>query len=227
MILDDMAMIAADTSRTAVYLDSLAQAELIPGHVIVMRSVGTDRLPGQQGTSPEGRSLDNILRKACISVDYLDSPDINSPEVVEAITNRPESVMIYSGYGGAILRAAVLGTGKRFLHVHGGYLPDFKGSTTNYYSLIANNTCGASAIFLTNDIDGGPLLLRRKFPAPTDRTTIDHGYDSSIRAKVLVEVIRRHIDQGDWRAVEVREGSGELYFIIHPVLKHIAILATR
>ena len=38
---------------------------------------------------------------------------------------------------------------KKFLHVHGGYLPDYKGSTTNYYSLINENTIGASAIFLT------------------------------------------------------------------------------
>ena len=48
-----------------------------------------------------------------------------------------------------LLKEKILDTGKKFLHIHGGYLPDYKGSTTNYYSLINENTIGASAIFLT------------------------------------------------------------------------------
>ena len=51
----------------------------------------------------------------------------------------------------------------KFLHIHGGYVPAFKGSTTNYYSLLAEGQLGASAIFLTEDLDSGPKLHRQKF----------------------------------------------------------------
>ena len=45
-------------------------------------------------------------------------------------------IIIYSGYGGVILKEKVLSQGKKFLHVHGGFLPQYKGSTTNYYSIL-------------------------------------------------------------------------------------------
>ena len=92
--------------------------------------------------------------------------NINSDEIIKIIESRLEQVFIFSGYGGVLLEDRILDTGKKFLHVHGGYLPDYKGSTTNYYSLIDENTIGASAIFLTKEIDCGPILLRKKFLPP-------------------------------------------------------------
>ena len=61
---------------------------------------------------------------------------MNDRETIEVIKNTDEQTLIYSGYGGTLLRAEVLGTGKKFLHIHGGYIPDYKGSTTNYYSVL-------------------------------------------------------------------------------------------
>jgi methionyl-tRNA formyltransferase len=108
--------------------------------------------------------------------------------------------------------------------VHGGYLPDYKGSTTNYYSLIVENTLGASAIFLSEEIDSGPVLLRREFPPPANRQAIDHIYDSGARAKVLVETLKNYMKCGGWEFELPANIGGETYYIIHPVLKHIAIL---
>ena len=56
-------------------------------------------------------------------------------------------VIIYSGYGGGIIGKRLLGIDKKFLHVHGGYLPDYPGSTTNYFSILKEDKVGASAIF--------------------------------------------------------------------------------
>lgn len=167
------------------------------------------------------------LKKASIPFSQLENGDINSEPVVNAVSAMPQSVLIYSGYGGVLLRKPLLATGKRFLHIHGGYLPTFKGSTTNYYSLIAQGTMGASSIFLTEDIDGGPILVRKTFPAPPDRIQIDHVYDSAARADVLVETLRRFACSGIWELSEANNVGGETYFIIHPVLKHIAILANE
>jgi methionyl-tRNA formyltransferase len=223
----EFGMIAGETSRSEMYIDSLVEAGLEPSHVIVLRRAdASGSLPGQVGGGPN-QGLVERLRASGLPFEIVPSTDINSEQVIDAVRNRPEETLIYSGYGGAILRSGVLGTGKRFLHVHGGYLPDFKGSTTNYYSLIERGNCGASAIFLTADLDGGPVLLRRTFSAPADRTRMDHGYDAEVRASVLIEVLEKARLAGGFEELQDVGHVGEMYYVIHPVLKHLAILADR
>lgn len=245
MRLADIAMIAADTSRSRAYLQALARHRLLPNFVLLLEHTSDKPLPGQLVKDPFAEEsqlvveVDELWSETAFDptlpikalLDELEIPwqasqskDINDPLVVEAIRRREETVFIYSGYGGALLRKDVLGTGKHFLHVHGGYLPDFKGSTTNYYSLLAENTLGASAIFLSEEIDSGPVLLRKKFPPPADRLEIDHIYDSAARARVLIETLQNYVKSGQWEFELPENSGGETYYIIHPVLKHLAIL---
>lgn len=245
MRLSDIGMIAGDTSRSRAYLQALVQNNLLPNFVLVLEDATDKPLPGQIGKTQTAKGSKQVVESdECWSEAHFDSSqpiqalldkqgifyekttsrDINEPSVIEAIRRRPESVFIYSGFGGALLRKDVLSVGKQFLHVHGGYLPDYKGSTTNYYSLIVENTLGASAIFLSEEIDCGPVLLRRKFPPPVNRQVIDHIYDSGARAKVLVETLNRYLERGGWEFELPANNGGETYYIIHPVLKHIAIL---
>lgn len=244
MPLDDIALVAANTTRSSAYLQALIRNRLLPGCVILLESAGA-KMPGQldraDDSAPEvlpdagedcwsesafdpGLSVQELLSRHQIPHVLAPSKDINDPAVVALIAARPESVFIYSGFGGVLLREPVLSCGKRFLHVHGGYLPAYKGSTTNYYSLLDDGSMGASAIFLSAEIDSGPVLLRKSFPAPLVRTRIDHVYDSAARAKVLVETLHHYATSGEWRFELQNNEGGETYYIIHPVLKHIAIL---
>ena len=114
---------------------------------------------------------------------------------------------------------------EKFLHVHGGYLPDYKGSTTNYYTLLAEKSVGASSIFLTLDIDSGPILNRCKFPVPPDALELDHIYDSAARAKVLIQTLKDYQAKGEFSYIKNdKTEKANLYYIIHPVLKHLAIM---
>lgn len=238
----DICMVAADTTRTRAYLGAMIRHGLLPAYVLVLKNKDAQTLPGQASgllmhvcTSDEDWSeasfdlaspLESILEAAGIDYQVAASRDINDVENIDWIAERSEQVLIYSGYGGVLLHRDVLNTGKRFLHIHGGFLPNYKGSTTNYYSLLADNQMGASAIFLTEDIDSGPILARRLFPAPGDRAQIDHVFDSAARAKVLIDVLTRYRDSGKWM-IERENNGGETYYVIHPVLKHIAILAEK
>ncbi len=245
MRLTDIGMIAGDTSRSRAYLQALVRNEMLPDYVLVLEHATDKPLPGQLDKAQSDRgneqslevdkcwseanfdsaqSIKALLDEHCISYDVSASNDINDPSVIEAIRRRVEKTFIYSGFGGTLLRKGVLSIGKRFLHVHGGYLPDYKGSTTNYYSLIVENQLGAAAIFLTEEIDCGPVLRRRKFPSPANRQEIDHIYDSGARAKVLVETLQNYLKCGGWEFELPDNTGGETYYIIHPVLKHIAIL---
>ena len=245
MVLNEIAMIAADTSRSRVYIQSLVRNNLLPRFVLVLANKANTVLPGQINSSDfENNNQDveishdywseannNLLEPiqvtmeaSSIEFEQIETTNLHDSVVIKSINNRPESTFIYSGYGGVILRKELFLTGKKFLHVHGGYLPTYKGSTTNYYSLIVDNSIGASSIFLNEEIDSGPMLQRKNFPPPKDRTQIDHIYDSAARAKVLIETLRKYKNSGRFQYKKDLK-KGETYYIIHPILKHIAILA--
>jgi methionyl-tRNA formyltransferase len=226
MNLPDIAMVAADTTRTKHYIKELLKNNLLPNYVLLLLSSKNELLPGQNEEQTKNELI-NLLKSSNIKFKISYDNDINSDEIVRIIKNRSEQVFIFSGYGGVILKKKILSIGKKFLHIHGGYLPDYKGSTTNYYSLINENTIGASAIFLTREIDCGPILLRKKFPLPKERIEIDHIADSEARAKVLIECLQGYVLSGGWKYEIENNSGGETFYIIHPVLKHLAILGKK
>ena len=216
-------MVAADTTRTKYYLRELIRNKFFPTYVLLLLNYNEKLLPGQDSGESE-RELVELLKNAGIEYDISPNSDINSNEVLTIISNRVELVFIFSGFGGVLLGDDILSIGKKFLHIHGGYLPDYKGSTTNYYSLINENTIGASSMFLTKEIDCGPVLLRKKFSPPKNRTEIDHIYDSEARAKVLIETLEYYVESGSFNFELENNKGGETFYIIHPVLKHLSIL---
>ncbi len=245
MRLNNIGMVAADTSRSKAYLQALIKNNLFPNYVLLLESTSQSLLPGQSietqevlitgdcadsdGCWSEARFDLTVSLKSCldnnkIAYDLVTNTDINDPVISEILCKRLETTFIYSGFGGVLLRKEILALDKKFLHVHGGYLSKYKGSTTNYYSLLMEGSLGASAIFLTEEIDSGPVLHRRQFPLPRNLTHIDHVYDSAARAKVLIETLQSYLEFGEWKFELPNNAGGETYYIIHPVLKHIAML---
>lgn len=236
-------MVAADTSRSRAYVQALERAALLPCFVLMLENKASTLLPGQIGSSASatawvdrawddvrfdpGLPVKAVLERSGIPHELAPAGDINDPGVIQAVARRAEPVFIYSGFGGVLLRSGILGAGKRFLHAHGGYLPDYKGSTTNYFSMLAEDVFGASSLFLGAEIDSGPVLIRRKFDPPRDPRQIDHLYDSAARARVLMETLRRHVETGSWQFELPENSGGETYYIIHPLLKHVAILGSE
>ena len=238
-ILEDVAMLAVPSNRTKFYIHQMAQHRVLPSHVLYMEDPSATTPEeraiaqldeAQERDQPEAFSVDVSVPASLamhgITFQRLPSIDPNSELVVEAVASCKQPIMIYSGPGGAILRRRLLATGKRFLHVHSGILPDFRGSTTAYYSLLKDQRCGATAFFLDRQIDTGPVIRSKTYPPPKDRTTIDLYYDPLIRAELLAEVLVEYARTGSMPTEPQESTTGETYYIIHPVLKHIAILAT-
>lgn len=242
-MLTDIGFVAANTSRTRAYLAALERHDLLPIWTLLLDDDLPVVMPGQADSAVvrlasqdckvqcwseidfnPNAPLEPWLNRLGLDYSVANSREINTTAVVDLIASSEPSVLIYSGYGGALLRKDVLATGKKFLHVHGGYLPDYKGSTTNYYSLLSEDMLGASALFLTPEIDSGPVLTRRRFSPPTERTEIDHIHDSAARARVLVDSLNAYRERGEWSFELADNYGGTTYYIIHPVLKHLAIL---
>ena len=239
MILDNVGMLAVSSNRSKIYLQQMSKHRLIPSWVLyleddtaetpeaqaIARSTQKRRTAKADGDSFDlSMSMPELLESYEIPYKLIPTIDPNSRKAVDAVSECRQSVLVYSGPGGRILRKEILSTGKRFLHIHPGYLPDYRGSTTLYYSLLKEGTCGATAFIMDRQIDGGPIVRRRYFPAPADRTTIDLYYDPLIRSQLLVEVLRDYARTGEISGEHQDPNEGETYFIIHPVLKHLAML---
>ncbi|WP_028454390.1 formyltransferase family protein [Chitinilyticum litopenaei] len=231
--LSDVLMIAAYSARSQAYLQTLLSRGLAPGHVLLLGEA-----PAPAALAPAAAWLNGIrlpdlgeplaatLAAAGIASSHIADRDINAPAVLAAIRQQQPGLIIFSGYGGQIVGRELIGAGIPILHVHSGWLPDFRGSTTVYYSLLEEGRCAASALLLDTDIDTGPVLLRKHFPAPPLGTDVDLQYDTAIRAEVLADVIEHHASTGRLPDPQAQlAGEGNSYYVIHPVLKHLALLS--
>ena len=113
-----------------------------------------------------------------------------------------------------------------FLHLHSGILPTFRGSTTIYYSLLKTAQCGVSAILLSSQIDAGNIIKYKNYSPPDGNCNLDYEYDTAIRADLLVDVMLKYYKNNfKIKSEKQKINSGETYYVIHPLLKHLAILA--
>lgn len=241
MVIENVGILCGITSRTKAYLQRMIAMDLLPNYALIMHP--EELMPGQRGniekSSKRGSNYENLniyydenmdildfLKRRKVEYRIVNTDDVNDSQIINCISERREGVFIYSGFGGVILGKEILNLGKKFLHIHPGRIPDYKGSTTIYYSIINEKECHASAIFLTEKIDSGPLIKSKTFKLPESGESIDYQYDPYIRSELLVEVLEDYIQNDGFKTVEAKK-EGESYHIIHPVLKHIAILTSN
>jgi len=223
MFLKDFLMLAAVTSRSRCYLQKLIEEKFFPSFVLLVDIRCAEKLPGQQEVDSL-RDLQAMVNQQHIPVDTICADSINDKVILEKIRKMPQKYIIYSGYGGAILQKEYFELRKEILHVHGGRLPEYRGSTTVYYQMLSEEYCTATALFLKEKIDAGPILLMKNFPHPSSGEDVDYDYGPRIRAEVLVDVIKDYVRSGKFTEMTQEEKGAESYYIIHPVLRHLALL---
>ena len=166
------------------------------------------------------KSVKSTLKENNLVFTEFNFVDINHQKLIDFISNSKSDVFIFTG--GGILREEILNTGKKFIHLHPGIVPKYRGSTCFYYSMINENKCGVTAYFMDKNIDTGKIILQVSFKHPNHKF-IDNVYDSFIRSETLVEVLKNNLL--DSKNFKEQPADGDTYFIIHPVLKHLAILS--
>ncbi len=236
MRLNGVLFLAAFTTRSRAYAEAMVRAELVPEHVllfgaaegkstVVSLSVDATESAGDLFIPRCDTPLPQICRAAGWNMSHCPATSANGPEIAARLRELNPEIVIYSGYGGQIVGEDLLNLGPRFLHFHAGWLPDFRGSTTIYYSWLIENNCGVSALFLDRTIDTGPVVARRRYPPPPPGIDVDRIYDSAIRADLLVDVLKTYATAGDIPVVDQAEKTTvDPFYVIHPLLKHIALL---
>ena len=233
-MLDRALFLAARTTRSQAYAQAMAAAGLRPGHVLICgepEQSAAAALPGVWPTVavalPDlSEPLESTCGAARWPTEAIAQRDVNDRAVTERLAALRPSCVIYSGFGGQIVGPAALGLGIPFLHAHSGWLPRWRGSTTVYYSMLEARECAASVLVLDPQIDAGPVLARQRYPLPPRGLDIDRLYDAAIRADLLCRVLTGIRQLGTLPEALATEGEpSQTYFVIHPVLKHLALLS--
>jgi len=233
----EVCLLAGRTARSVAYAQALRNREMKISSAVVFGGAGvTDisRPAGRGAGSYKDRplfipdldeSLDDVIHEIAEQVTYIEADDVNQPAMADFFTGRSNTLIVYSGYGGQIVGAPLINVGLPLLHIHAGWLPQFRGSTTIYYEMLAHGVCSASALLLTAGIDEGPVVARKRFSPPPDNLDIDYLYDPAIRADLLCDVLEGLAKTGSvGEPMEQKHDEAQTYYIIHPLLKHLAIL---
>lgn len=146
--------------------------------------------------------------------------DINNVEIIDWVKKSNVDFFIFSG--GGILKSNILQTGKKFVHLHPGIVPQYRGSTCFYYSIINEGICGVTAFIMNEGLDTGDIIYQRTFEKP-NHGYIDEVFDAHIRSETLIDMLKKKLLlKNNYKPQNLNHGN--TYYIIHPVLKHIAIL---
>lgn len=234
MILNNVCMLVSNTARSKSYLQMMYKTNVLPKYCLVYvdnKEALIENLDDCSVFDTEYFNLEEpiltTIKKANIEFEIIESNDINSDIMLSAIKSREEKYFVYSGYGGQILKEHLFCIGKKYIHVHAGKLPYYRGSTTAYYSYLTERKIGATAIFLSETIDAGDVIIGEEYNVPKLDVNIDYIYEPWVRANVLILALKK-IHDGEINAISQDGMKGaETYFIIHPLLKHIALLSMK
>lgn len=230
--LSGVLFLAAYTGRSQAYGQAMQHHGLVPEYIHLYGapappSAGERPMPyGGLAVHDPSIPLDRTCAALGSTVTRSDAPDVNSDPIHDRICALRPRLIVYSGYGGGIVDRRLLGLGSPFLHIHTGALPRFRGSTTLYYALLEGAPPTATAILLAPEIDTGPQIASRTYPRPPAGVSIDHQVDHALRADLLVAVLGHLSANGELPAAIPQGDVDELpYYVIHPVLKHLALLS--
>lgn len=215
--------------RARAYLQMMVRAGLAPDHAVLLGTETDDTYRAQWDVPPEPdfdprEDLRSTLMRAQIPTHRIASLDVNGASLRELLVTLAPRCAVFSG--GGILRGEALDAVPRWLHVHPGWLPDLRGSTCIHFGLLLHGRVGITAFFMERGIDLGPIVCQRDF-APDPRwsaLSLDHAADAWMRGVVLLDALRA-LDAASPLLPRVQDpAEGTTFRIIHPVLKHLALL---
>lgn len=228
--LDNLAFLCAPNSRSIAYLDILKRNNLFPSTIILIDIKKGYRHLKTTKNKYFNNNLDIQVYalKNKINLIKIKNKSINDDHCLNAVKNLKEKYVIYGANYGDILKKKFFKLNKNFIHVHPGKLPHYKGSTTFYYEILEKNSISYSVIFQNERIDDGRIILTKTYKLKKNKikkSQLDHVYDPYFRSLLLVKVLKKLRKFNKLSSKKQSKENSKVYYIIHPLLKHLSILA--
>lgn len=229
--LNQLGLIYYPNSRCIAYLDALRELGIGLKEIIVLSGPFAQQSELVQESIAHGYdkyydcsyTLEDYLHHYSPCVYRLDTQSVNHPEVRRTLESSQCMTWLFGG--GGILKPALFQLSKDFIHIHPGIIPNYRGSTCWYYSLLEQGNVGATAFYMTPEIDDGEILASQRFVPNVNVESsqvlfMDHILDPFIRASVLKLLLR-----GDALTSPRSQASDQEfypYFVAHTVLRLLA-----
>lgn len=194
-------LILSDTSRSKSYLNTLLKNKFYPSEVIFYSDTRNNKIL-------------QILKKKLLNFKYFKVNNINKAIISNYIIKSKINKFIYSGYPGELVKREVVNK-KFIIHIHAGKIPDFKGSTTIYYSILLKKKVFCTALRLNEKIDSGRILLIKKYRPPLQKKLIESTYDDYIRANTLIDLLKLK----KYKHYKKKKIKFLNYYIAHPIIR--------
>jgi methionyl-tRNA formyltransferase len=178
--------------------------------------------PEKYATFNVDETIIETLEKNNIEYIVVKTANINDKEVIVALKNSPPKYFVFGG--GGILRKEILNIGKKFIHIHPGMVPYYKGSYCIEWSTLCGARCAASAFYMVEKIDEGDIIAQWEFEYPElENNNIAPLYSSNIRSELLIEVIRGYVEKEEFVTIKQDPLAGETYYKMHPALMNLVL----
>ena len=105
------------------------------------------------------------------------------------------------------------------MHCHPGNLPEFRGSTTIYYSIIIKKKICVTIFELNKKIDNGKIRYKKFYKKPKKSINIEKNFDNKIRAITLVSYLKSKSNHKFRKPTKTYMP----YYIAHPIIRMIVI----
>jgi len=221
-------IILTPDNRSKAYLTKIIQNKLKMDKIIFLNDNRSEKTYDEQIESEAQKcgfsinvKVKDMLKKNKLEYRQFNVVDINNAKLISYLKTLSIDFFIFTG--GGILRKDILNSGPKFIHLHPGIVPEYRGSTCFYYSMINENNCGVTAFIMDEKLDTGEIIHQKIFEKPNHQF-IDEVFDAHIRSETLIELLQNKMYEKD-SFTKQSPLEGETYHIIHPVLKHIAILS--
>jgi hypothetical protein len=171
-------------------------------------------------------SLQQYVEEFGVRIVATSATHINDLTLSEIIFT--EHVQDWIFCGGGILKPHLFSKGKRYIHVHPGKLPNFRGSTCFYYSILHDLSLASSAFYMSQKLDDGDNLAITEFNFNLRITEhmplfFDYILDPWIRAlslkKVLLDMLSENLKVVNGEPPE----SNRTYYVMHPILRNLTL----
>ena len=187
--------------RGIAYLSVLRECLVLPSVIIVLEN----ELSFVKGLAEEDKingyskkyfnindSIESFAIEFNIPIITTSAHSINDDSVVKELNKTALKYWLFTG--GGVLKTKLFESERQFLHIHPGKLPEYRGSTCFYYSLLNNLSLCSSAFFLTPSLDKGTTLVSCDFSLnltidDNQQLFMDYILDPWIRAQTLKKVL--------------------------------------
>ena len=229
-----IALIAQDSSRLRAYLNAFHKTCTVPSRVLLMRSIPLPASILDEATRHNYNkdffdlsiSPELFYKEHGIPLIQTDADNINDISIYKALLGIATPYILFTG--GGIVSRQILNVCNEMVHIHPGKLPQYRGSTCFYYSLLQENELNTSAIFLREKIDTGAKISSCSFSINYFISSdmpyfMDHVLDPFIRAEHLATLLQSFPKDDVITCNPQPEWHGQNYYVMHPMLRAAAV----